>query len=1195
MGSAPSKKNFTQPKSSSDSSDNNKPEDLDSITDIAVDSGPDEYEAEKIPIIERLKLVQPFDRKAWLEYASQSKTVFGDFRILWEQNVKAQRNVFNDIKIVSDIPKLFNTVLEMFFLDDDNFSFPIVKDLTGFMHNASHFSSKFSKMIFNEGCVDLIMNRIISNWRLAIETLFESDFNEKCGISINDRFQVLFGYYGILHNVIRHNSETRIPLRSLGLLEKVNTCIESLNKIKSIAPAEFLKLSCYFILAYLITEGEQDLVETSRLTLTYIVTILSSALKYENHHSSDFGFDSEETLLAINQLAKSDKNKEILAGHLKLIFQAMNEALNETEQQHALNCLWTLSFNEKCRDYIKRPTNIRNLENVSKQGKSIACQRLANNVLFEVRKADKIIEEINTQAGEIKGHVMLSYSWKFKSIVFKIRDFLRSKQYNVWIDVDSMKGSTIDCMAEAVENSSIVIVCFSHKYKESTPCRSEAEYAYHLKKEIIPVKVEKDYKADGWLGFIVNTRLWIDFTKSEVSVAYEKLLNQLGSKGKRNNNAVPRKAVIQEIKAEPSYQSNTNSETKSVKDWTEKDVQNFIINECGLKKYGYHFKNCSGPELLELKRLSELSPGSFYSSIKTDLGLPLIDARQSTKSDWPEQIKNFATDGLFVALLTEWKTRQLPLEDIFSNTDLIRDLPTLFIDLHERFLIKETDFICSAIEDICIFFLSATHYSSVFCKRIFQDGCIEYMIEKVLSHSLLSIDNLLNPQKVKNNNLLNFKSALIFRYIGILHNILRLNEDLRIPVKNLGTLDLMIDMIHQSVYYTESEASRFLKVFCYITLAYLLDETEVNLMQTCLQTLNFIRDMLKRGLEKADHQSEYGFYVDETLHAINQLAKNDDNKKLMKGYIPLLFRVIEHSNDVEERCALDCLYTLSFDDECKTVIKKEGYIRILQKLSEYHTNTDRKDIVKAILWEIDEKYRKELTLSNKQSKKFDFMLSYQWQYQKVVMKISNSLKSLGYKVWLDIEQMNGSTNEAMAYGIESSTMFIMCFSRSYKNSNNCRREAVYASALNKVIIPLRMEKYYQGTGWLGIIIGDKLWVDFSDLEKYQSSFKGLTHQIDILKHKDHSNIPITTNPSPIESNNPLEWPKDKVHDFIKNDCGLKEYSYHFEDLTGAELLTYKTLCQENLNNFLLSLKDDLKIPFKNAMKFSTSLRQLKTD
>jgi len=41
---------------------------------------------------------------------------------------------------------------------------------------------------------------------------------------------------------------------------------------------------------------------------------------------------------------------------------------------------------------------------------------------------------------------------------------------------------------------------------------SEAEYAFQLKKPTIPLMLEKNYRADGWLGFIVGSKLWIDFT-----------------------------------------------------------------------------------------------------------------------------------------------------------------------------------------------------------------------------------------------------------------------------------------------------------------------------------------------------------------------------------------------------------------------------------------------------------------------------------------------------------------------------------------------------------------------------------------------------------------------------------------------------------------------------------------------------------
>lgn len=56
-------------------------------------------------------------------------------------------------------------------------------------------------------------------------------------------------------------------------------------------------------------------------------------------------------------------------------------------------------------------------------------------------------------------------------------------------------------MANAVEQSTVVLVCYTKKYKESAACRTEAEYAFTLKKPIIPLKMEKDYIPDGWYSF----------------------------------------------------------------------------------------------------------------------------------------------------------------------------------------------------------------------------------------------------------------------------------------------------------------------------------------------------------------------------------------------------------------------------------------------------------------------------------------------------------------------------------------------------------------------------------------------------------------------------------------------------------------------------------------------------------------------
>ena len=53
---------------------------------------------------------------------------------------------------------------------------------------------------------------------------------------------------------------------------------------------------------------------------------------------------------------------------------------------------------------------------------------------------------------------------------------------------------------QAVENAFCVLVCVSEKYKESSACRSEAEYAYNLHKDVVPVMMEKGYSPTGKLN-----------------------------------------------------------------------------------------------------------------------------------------------------------------------------------------------------------------------------------------------------------------------------------------------------------------------------------------------------------------------------------------------------------------------------------------------------------------------------------------------------------------------------------------------------------------------------------------------------------------------------------------------------------------------------------------------------------------------
>ncbi|KAA0191102.1 hypothetical protein FBUS_11742 [Fasciolopsis buskii] len=83
----------------------------------------------------------------------------------------------------------------------------------------------------------------------------------------------------------------------------------------------------------------------------------------------------------------------------------------------------------------------------------------------------------------------------------------------------------MDGMAMAVENAFLVLILFSKAYKDSPNTRSEAQYAYHMKKPLLFLRVQPAYRPDGWLGIMLGARIYLDFSgKYPFEKKFEELL-----------------------------------------------------------------------------------------------------------------------------------------------------------------------------------------------------------------------------------------------------------------------------------------------------------------------------------------------------------------------------------------------------------------------------------------------------------------------------------------------------------------------------------------------------------------------------------------------------------------------------------------------------------------------------------------------
>ncbi|CAF1049195.1 unnamed protein product [Adineta steineri] len=142
-----------------------------------------------------------------------------------------------------------------------------------------------------------------------------------------------------------------------------------------------------------------------------------------------------------------------------------------------------------------------------------------------------------------KPRLMISYNHASKPLCTDIYESLTKDGYNVWIDFEQMHGNTLVAMAQGVESSDIFLYCVTENYSQSRSCQKEAEYAFVQQKIMIPLFLQSKYKPCGWLGLLVGTSLYIDFTKNDFTQNYAKLKSEIEANSMRissNKNDVPR-------------------------------------------------------------------------------------------------------------------------------------------------------------------------------------------------------------------------------------------------------------------------------------------------------------------------------------------------------------------------------------------------------------------------------------------------------------------------------------------------------------------------------------------------------------------------------------------------------------------------------------------------------------------------------
>jgi len=220
----------------------------------------------------------------------------------------------------------------------------------------------------------------------------------------------------------------------------------------------------------------------------------------------------------------------------------------------------------------------------------------------------------------------------------------------------------------------------------------------------------------------------------------------------------------------------------------------------------------------------------------------------------------------------------------------------------------------------------------------------------------------------------------------------------------------------------------------------------------------------------------------------------------------------------------------------------------------------------------------------------------------MAIKVKDALKKRGIKVWIDIEQMGGSTLEAMANAIEKSRIICVGFSQKYKASPNCRMELEYSLQLQKKIIPLKFQNNYTSDGWLGLAIGAKLWYDFSKSENFSSSFESLLKEFERYDQKfqrGKSNGTLISNTNSTDQlvidNHPQNWSKEKVKEWLVKINPEESLGKVFEkeNMDGLALHQLAKIEKNSPEFFYSILKNEFGLEgFGDRLRFAAELCKL---
>ena len=349
----------------------------------------------------------------------------------------------------------------------------------------------------------------------------------------NISLQSWFWILNLLHNIARHRTGVKI-LNKLKIIDTLKQWKEQLTDDLSVDDHDENDkdiLVAYYLLYAILLEPK----ELKRESMSNIQTVLDYILERTilAFNSTDLYCGPYNVCEYLEGLAKFVVNDSFLnyiisCENIYELFVQKFISFNTTCESSELNTticsslytiFWSISFlleyNGKLRSNEKFLSLVeQRITYQSNNEHSANMKRAAKGILFNLDLDSQPIEE-HQNNNDNQTKVMISYAHKdtkfCKELVAKLQERF---QGDLWVDFNRLSPPYEDDweeIAKAITRCDTILMIVTENYCSSKSCRREVIHADKRNKRMVPIYLDRDYKAEDWFEIRVGSATWVRF------------------------------------------------------------------------------------------------------------------------------------------------------------------------------------------------------------------------------------------------------------------------------------------------------------------------------------------------------------------------------------------------------------------------------------------------------------------------------------------------------------------------------------------------------------------------------------------------------------------------------------------------------------------------------------------------------------